>query len=277
MGIKEYNPTSPGIRQMTGLDFSELTRRTPEKSLVERRLRTGGRNNTGRITAKYRGGGAKQAYRLVDFKRDKDGVPGKVASVEYDPNRSAHIALISYLDGEKRYILAPLQLKVGDDVLSGEKADIRPGNALPLNAIPVGTLIHCIELKAKAGGKLVRAAGQSAQLIGKEKGYAHVRLPSGEVRKVWLACRATIGQVGNVSHENVVIGKAGRTRHMGRLPVVRGTAMNPVDHPHGGGEGRTKGGRHPVSWKGFPNKGKKTRRNRRTTRYILKTRKGRNI
>lgn len=274
MGIKEYKPTSPAIRQMTGLDFAELTTRVPERSLLERKLRSGGRNNTGRVTAKYRGGGAKRCYRRVDFKRDKEGVAGKVAAIEYDPNRSAHLARVVYGDGEKRYILAPADLRVGDTVTAGPAAEIRPGNALPLNGIPVGTTIHCIELKPKAGGKLVRAAGQAAQLISKEEGYAHVRLPSGEVRKIWGVCQATVGQVGNLSHENVVIGKAGRMRHMGWRPVVRGTAMNPVDHPHGGGEGRTKGGRHPVSWKGLPNKGKKTRSNRRTDRYILKRRKG---
>lgn len=274
MGIKEYNPTSPAIRQMTRLDFSELTRGHGEKSLLERKLRSGGRNNTGRITARYRGGGAKRFYRRIDFKRDKEGVPGKVTSIEYDPNRSAHVALVTYQDGEKRYILAPVGLKVGDPILSAAKADIQTGNALPLNAIPVGTAIHCIELKPKAGGKLVRSAGQAAQLLGKEEGYVQVRLPSGEVRKIWGQCMATVGQVGNLSHENVVIGKAGRMRHMGWRPVVRGTAMNPVDHPHGGGEGRTKGGRHPVSWRGLPNKGKKTRWNRRTDRYILKRRKG---
>lgn len=272
MGIREFSPTSPGIRQMTRLDFSELTRRHPEKSLLERGLRHGGRNNTGQMTLRFRGGGTKQAYRLIDFKRDKAEVVGKVIAIEYDPNRTAFIALIQYRDGEKRYILAPLGLKLDDEVVTSEKAEIRPGNCLPLRAVPVGTQIHCIELKPRAGGKLVRSAGMSAQLIGKEEGYGHVRLPSGEVRKILLACQATVGQVGNLAHENVVVGKAGRTRYRGFRPHVRGTAMNPVDHPHGGGEGRTKGGRHPVSPQGLLAKGKKTRNNPRTDAVILKSR-----
>lgn len=273
MGVKEFNPTSPGVRQMTMLDFSELTKKAPEKSLIERRLRTGGRNNTGRITSRFRGGGAKRAYRLIDFKRDKEGVPGKVMAIEYDPNRNAFIALICYRDGEKRYLLAPVDLHVGDEVISSATAEIRPGNCLPLQAVPVGALIHNLELKPNRGGQLVRSAGMSAQLIGKEEGYAQVRLPSGEIRKILLTCRATIGQVGNLAHENIVVGKAGRTRYKGRRPHVRGTAMNPVDHPHGGGEGRTKGGRHPVSPWGQLAKGKKTRNRPATDKYILTRRK----
>lgn len=275
MGIKEFNPTSPGIRQMTVLDFAEVSKKRPEKSLVERLLRHGGRNNTGRMTLRFRGGRVKRAYRQIDFKRTKLDIPARVVGIEYDPNRSAFIALLQYNDGEKGYILAPLGLKAGDEVLNSDRADIRPGNCLSLQAIPVGTLIHCLELKPKAGGKLVRSAGMAAQLVGKEEGYAHIRLPSGEVRKVLLMCKATIGQVGNLAHENVVIGKAGRVRYRGFRPHVRGTAMNPVDHPHGGGEGRTKGGRHPVSPEGLLAKGKKTRNNFRTNQYILKSRKAR--
>lgn len=273
MGIKAYNPVTPGTRQMTVADFSELTKKSPEKSLLDRRLRTGGRNNTGRMTLRFRGGGTKRFYRLIDFKRDKEGIAAKVQTIEYDPNRSAYIALVQYADGEKRYILAPLGLKVGDPVIASEQAEIRPGNCLSLGAIPVGAELHNIELKPGRGGKLVRAAGMTAQLIGKEEAYAHVRLPSGEIRKILLQCRATIGQVGNLSHENIVVGKAGRTRYAGFRPHVRGTAMNPVDHPHGGGEGRTKGGRHPVSPEGLLAKGKKTRNNPRTDSYILKRRK----
>ncbi len=273
MAVKEYNPTSPGVRQKTVLDFSELTKKAREKSLTERRLRTGGRNNTGRITSRFRGGGTRRAYRLIDFKRDKIDVPGRVLALEYDPNRSAFIALVQYADGERRYMLAPVDLKVGDAVLSADSAEIRPGNCLSLQAVPVGALIHNIELKPSAGGQLVRSAGMSAQLIGKEEGYAQVRLPSGEIRKILLTCKATIGQVGNLSHENIVVGKAGRTRYKGRLPHVRGTAMNPVDHPHGGGEGRTKGGRHPVSPWGQLAKGKKTRNRPLTDKYILTRRK----
>lgn len=273
MGVKSFNPTSAAIRQMTILDFSDLTKKRPEKKLTERTWRTGGRNNTGRITSRYRSRGAKRLYRQIDFRRDKEGVPGKVAALEYDPNRSANIALVHYRDGEKRYILAPLDLKIGQEVMSSSTADIQAGNCLPLTNIPVGATIHNIELKPKAGGKLVRSAGMGAQLVGKEEPYAHIRLPSGEVRKIFLMCRATIGQVGNLDHENIVIGKAGRMRHMGWSPHVRGTAMNPVDHPHGGGEGRTKGGRHPVTPWGFSTKGKKTRNNARTDKYIMKDRR----
>ncbi len=272
MAMKSFNPTSPGVRQMTILDFKEITKKDPEKSLVERRYSTGGRNNTGRVTSRFRGP-LKRLYRIIDFKRDKVDVAGKVVAIEYDPNRSANIALIQYADGEKRYILAPIGLKVGATVLTAENADINPGNCMSLANVPVGSEIHNIELKPGAGGKLVRSAGMVAQLVGKESPYAIVRLPSGEIRKILMACRATIGQVGNTDHENIVWGKAGRVRHMGWRPHVRGTAMNPVDHPHGGGEGRTKGGRHPVTPWGFPTKGKKTRRNRRTEKYILKDRR----
>ncbi|OGQ03999.1 MAG: 50S ribosomal protein L2 [Deltaproteobacteria bacterium RIFCSPLOWO2_01_44_7] len=273
MGVKSFNPTSPGVRQMTISDFAEITKSTPEKSLTERHFKTGGRNNMGRITSRYRGGGEKRLYRLIDFKRDKEGVPGKVVSVEYDPNRSGNIALIHYVDGEKRYILAPLGLQVGQEVMSSDNADIKPGNCLPLANIPVGSEIHNIEIKPKAGGKLVRAAGMVSQLVGKEAPYVQIRLPSGEIRKFLMTCKATIGQVGNLDHENIVIGKAGRMRRQGWKSHVRGTAMNPVDHPHGGGEGRTKGGRHPVTPWGFPTKGKKTRNNARTDKYILKDRR----
>ncbi|MDZ4224835.1 MAG: 50S ribosomal protein L2 [bacterium] len=272
MAMKSFNPTSPGVRQKTVLGFEEITKSKPEKSLVERRYSTGGRNNTGRITSRFRGS-LKRLYRLVDFKRDKVDVPGKVVAIEYDPNRSANIALIHYTDGEKRYILAPVGLKVGAQVITAEAADINPGNCMTLAAVPVGSEIHNIELKPGAGGKMVRSAGMVAQLVGKEHPYALVRLPSGEIRKILSACKATIGQVGNTDHENIVWGKAGRIRHMGWRPHVRGTAMNPVDHPHGGGEGRTKGGRHPVTPWGFPTKGKKTRNNARTDKYITKDRR----
>lgn len=273
MGIKEFRPTSPGVRQLRLNTYEEVTAARPLKGLLEPRLRRGGRNNTGRITSDHRGGGAKRCYRLIDFRRDKEGVPGKVISIEYDPNRSANIARIHYADGEKKYILSPVGLKVGDEVMSADNAEIRPGNCLRLAKVPVGAMIHNIELKPLAGGKLVRAAGMAAQLVGKEEPYAHIRLPSGEVRLVSLACRASIGQVGNLSHENIRIGKAGRNRHRGWRPHVRGTAMNPVDHPHGGGEGRNKGGRHPVTPWGFSTKGKKTRNNPRTDFYIMRDRR----
>ncbi|MDO8526197.1 MAG: 50S ribosomal protein L2 [Deltaproteobacteria bacterium] len=273
MGVKSFNPTSPGVRQMTILDFSDLTKKRPEKALTEIYRRTGGRNNTGRITSRFRGAGAKRLYRLIDFKRDKEDIAGKVVSIEYDPNRTANIALVQYVDGDKRYILAPVGLRIGREIVASKKADILPGNCLPLANIPVGTELHNIEFKPGAGGKMVRSAGMVAQLIGKEETYASVRLPSGEIRKILLACRATVGQVGNTDHENVVIGKAGRNFHMGWKPHNRGTAMNPVDHPHGGGEGRTKGGRHPVTPWGFPTKGKKTRNNKRTNRFIMKDRR----
>jgi large subunit ribosomal protein L2 len=272
--VKAYKPTSPGIRQKTVVDYGELTRKEPEKQLVRPLKKHAGRNFQGRITVRHRGGGTKRFYRLIDFRRDKDGVPGRVAALEYDPNRSAHIALIHYVDGEKRYILAPHGLVVGDRIESGEKADIRVGNALPLRNIPVGTVIHNIELKPGKGGQLARSAGSSAQLMAKEGDYAHIRLPSGEVRLVHLDCKATIGQVGNVDHENVVIGKAGRKRWLGIRPTVRGVVMNPVDHPHGGGEGKAPIGRHPVTPWGKPALGVKTRKkNKPSDKMIVKRRK----
>lgn len=273
MGIKRVKPTSAGRRFQTFPDFEEITTSHPEKSLIKIAKSSGGRNNNGRITTRWRGGGHKRYYRIIDFKRDKDGVPAKVASVEYDPNRSARIALLNYRDGEKRYILAPVNLQVGDEIMSGPDADIKPGNALPLANIPLGTHIHNIELRLGKGGQIVRSAGTYAQLMAKEDRYALVKLPSGEVRMVLLKCKATIGQIGNVMHENVSIGKAGRTRWLGRRPRVRGVAMNPVDHPMGGGEGRSSGGRHPCSPWGMPTKGYRTRKNKRTDRYIVKRRK----
>ena len=273
MPIRSYKPTSPGRRFQTVSTFEEITSTTPERSLLRPVTKTGGRNNLGRITSRHRGGGHKRRYRVIDFKRLKDGVPAKVASIEYDPNRSARIALLHYADGEKSYILAPVGIGVGDTVMSGPKADIRPGNTLALQDIPLGMTIHNIELSPGRGGKLVRSAGVSAQLMAREGKYAQVRLASGEMRLVLTACRATIGQVGNADHENLSIGKAGRTRWLGRRPHVRGVAMNPVDHPHGGGEGKTSGGRHPVTPWGVPTKGYKTRRNKRTTQYIVRRRK----
>lgn len=275
MGIKKYRPTSPGRRFMSVSTFEEVTADKPEKSLLEPLKKRAGRNHQGKITTRHQGGGHKRQYRIIDFKRDKDGVPAKVATIEYDPNRSARIALLHYVDGEKRYILAVNGMKVGDTVVSGSKVDIRPGNALPLIDIPVGTVIHNVELKAGRGGQLVRAAGASAQLMAKEKGYAQVRLVSGEVRLVRLECRATVGQVGNLDHENVNIGKAGRSRWLNRRPTVRGVVMNPVDHPHGGGEGRAPIGRKsPMSPWGKPTLGKKTRKkNSPTDKYIVRSRK----
>lgn len=274
MAIRKYNPTSPGVRHMSVSTFEEITKKEPEKSLVVTLKKSGGRNSSGRITVRHRGGGAKRKYRIIDFKRDKDGVPAKVASIEYDPNRSAHIALLHYLDGEKRYIIAPAGLKVGDMVESGENADIKVGNALPLRNIPVGTTIHNIELYPGRGGQLVRAAGNSAQIMAKEGKYAQVRLPSGEVRMILLSCKATIGQVGNVEHENITIGKAGRKRHMGFRPAVRGSAMNPSDHPHGGGEGKAPIGRPtPVTPWGKPTLGYKTRKkNKESDKFIIRRR-----
>jgi len=261
MGIKVYKPTSPGRRNMSVLTFEEITKKEPEKSLLVPLKKHSGRNNEGRITVRHRGGGVKRKYRIIDFNRDKDNVPAKVAAIEYDPNRTANIALLHYKDGEKRYILAPVGLKVGDIVMSGENVDIKVGNALPLRNIPVGTVIHNIELYPGRGGQLVRAAGGAAQLMAKEGDYAHVRLPSGEIRMIHLDCRATIGQVGNLDHENVSIGKAGRKRHMGIRPTVRGSAMNPADHPHGGGEGKAPVGRPaPVTPWGKPTLGYKTRK-----------------
>ncbi len=274
MAVKKYKPTSPARRFMTVPDFSELTKKGPEKSLVTTLGNTGGRNVNGRITVRHRGGGDKRKYRIIDFKRDKDGIPAKVASLEYDPNRSANIALLNYADGEKRYIIAPLGLKVGDVVESGPSADIKVGNALPLKNIPEGTEIHNIELYAGRGGQLVRAAGNSAQLMAKEGKYAQIKLPSGEVRMVRIECRATIGQVGNIENEIVSVGKAGRKRHMGIRPTVRGSAMNPNDHPHGGGEGKAPIGRKsPVTPWGKPTLGYKTRKkNKASDKYIIKRR-----
>ena len=272
MGVKQYKPTSPGRRFQSVSTFEEVTKTRPERSLLEPAKRTGGRNNKGRITVRHHGGGAKKRYRIIDFKRNKFDVPAKVAGIEYDPNRSARIALLHYLDGEKRYILAPAGLKVGDKVEAGENADIKPGNALPLNKIPLGTLIHNIELKIGKGGQMVRSAGGYAQLMAKEGDYAQVRLPSGEVRMVHLRCYATIGQIGNLDHENIRLGKAGRSRYLGRRPHVRGVAMNPVDHPLGGGEGKSAGGRHPVTPWGVPTKGYRTRKNKSTGKYIVRRR-----
>jgi len=274
MGIKKLTPTSPSRRYQTYLTRDELTPGAePERSLLEPKKRISGRNNDGHITVRRRGGGHKRHYRIVDFKRDKAGIPGRVTQIEYDPNRSAHIALITYLDGEKRYIIAPAGLEVGKTVMSGPEADILPGNALPIRNIPLGTQIHNIELRPGKGGQLVRSAGGFAQLVAKEGAYAQVRMPSGEVRRVPVVCMATVGQVGNVEHENVSYGKAGRSRWHGLRPAVRGVAMNPVDHPHGGGEGKTSGGRHPVTPWGQPTRGYKTRKTKRTTKMIVRDRR----
>ncbi len=272
MAIKTYKPTSPGRRFQTCSDFEEITASKPEKSLLRPLKKSGGRNVNGRMTSRHIGGGHKRRYRLVDFRRDKIDIPARVASIEYDPNRSARIALLNYVDGEKRYIIAPDKIVVGDVVVSGEKADIKPGNAIPLKNIPLGTLIHNVELKIGRGGQIIRSAGTYGQLMAKEGGYAQVRLPSGEVRKIILACKATIGQIGNIEHENISIGKAGRTRWLGKRPKVRGVAMNPVDHPMGGGEGKSSGGRHPCTPWGVPTKGHKTRTNKSTDKYIVKRR-----
>lgn len=275
MGIKKFRPTSPGVRQMTVSTFEEITKTEPEKSLTVSLSKNSGRNAHGRITVRHRGGGAKRKYRIIDFKRTKDGIPGKVASIEYDPNRTANIALINYADGEKRYILAPQGLKVGDVIESGVNADIRVGNALPLKNIPVGSTVHNIELKAGKGGQLARSAGNSAQLMAKEGNYAQLRLPSGEFRLIRIECRATLGQVGNSDHELIKVGKAGRSRHLGFRPTVRGSVMNPCDHPHGGGEGRTGIGRpSPVTPWGKPALGFKTRKkNKKSDKYIVRGRK----
>ena len=275
MGIKKYKPTSPGLRGMTVSTFEEITKKTPEKSLTTSLKKNAGRNNRGTITVRHQGGGARRRYRIIDFKRNKDGIPAKVASIEYDPNRTANIALLVYADGEKRYIIAPEGINVGDQIFSGADADIKPGNALPLANIPVGTIIHCIELKAGKGAQLCRAAGGYAQLMAKEDKYAQVRLPSGEVRKVRMECRATIGEIGNIEHGNINLGKAGRKRHMGIRPTVRGSVMNPNDHPHGGGEGKAPVGRPgPVTPWGKPALGYKTRKkNKASNQYIVKTRK----
>ncbi len=274
MGIKKVKPTSAGRRFQTYLTFEEITKVEPEKSLVEPLKKKGGRNNQGRITAWHRGGGHKRLYRIIDFKRDKEGIPAKVASIEYDPNRSANIALLHYADGEKRYIIAPLGLKVGDQVITSDEADIKPGNCLRLKAIPVGTIVHNVELQPGKGGQLGRAAGAAIQLMAKEGRYAVLKLPSGEMRMVLLECKATIGQVGNIDHINVSIGKAGRNRWLGWRPHVRGVAMNPIDHPMGGGEGKTSGGRHPCTPWGVPTKGYKTRKpNKPSDRFIIRRRK----
>ena len=259
MPIRRYKPTSPGHRFMSVSTFEEITKTEPEKSLVEPLKKSGGRNHYGRITRRHQGGGHKRRYRIIDFKRTKDAIPAKVASIEYDPNRSARIALLHYADGEKRYILAPARLQVGATVESGPEADIKPGNALPLRNIPTGTIVHNVELQPGRGGQMARSAGSGIQLVAKDEPYAVLRLPSGEMRRVPLTCRATVGQVGNLDHENITIGKAGRSRWKGKRPTVRGSAMNPVDHPHGGGEGKSKGGRHPVTPWGVPTLGKRTR------------------
>lgn len=274
MAIKKYNPTTPGLRGMTVSTFEEITCDTPEKSLTVTLKKHAGRNVRGKITVRHRGGGYRPKYRIIDFKRDKDGVPGTVATIEYDPNRTANIALINYADGEKRYIIAPNKLNVGDVIESGAEADIKVGNALPLANIPVGTIIHNVELKAGKGGQMVRSAGNGAQLMAKEGAFAQVRLPSGEVRKVHIGCRATVGEVGNLDHQNIQIGKAGRKRHMGIRPTVRGSVMNPNDHPHGGGEGRAPIGRKgPVTPWGKPALGYKTRKkNKESNKYIVKRR-----
>ena len=275
MAIKKVKPVSPGRRFQEYSTFEEITRTTPEKRLLKVLKKSGGRNVNGRITMRHRGGGHKRHLRIIDFKRDKIGIPATVASIEYDPNRSARIALLNYVDGEKRYILAPLKLEVGSSVMSGPKVDIKPGNTLPLRNIPLGTDIHNIELRVGRGGQIVRSAGTHAQLMAKEGRYALVKLPSGELRMVLIDCNATVGQLGNVSHENIALGKAGRRRWLGRRPKVRGVAMNPVDHPMGGGEGRSSGGRHPCTPWGKPTKGYRTRKNRKTDRYIVTKRKGR--
>lgn len=272
MGIKKLKPVTPGQRFRTVSDFSELTASTPEKSLLEPLTKSGGRNNHGRITVRRRGGGHKRRYRRIDFRRDKHGVPARVATIEYDPNRSARIALLSYADGDKRYILWPSGLKVNDTVVAGPEAGFDVGNSLPLHRIPLGTLVHNVELQIGRGGQIVRSAGSFAQVLAKEGDYVTLRLPSAEVRMVHKNCYATIGEVGNSEHENIVLGKAGKTRWLGRRPKVRGVAMNPVDHPHGGGEGKTSGGRHPVSPWGMPTKGFKTRRKKPSDAFIVRRR-----
>jgi len=275
MGIKKYSPRTPGLRFKTGSTFEDLTEgKKPEKALTRGLKRSSGRNSTGRIMMRHRGGGHKRKYRLIDFKRDKDGIPGVVKAIEYDPNRSASIALIQYPDGDKRYILAPLYLEVGTKISSGPGCEILVGNCLPISGIPLGTIIHNIEMKPGKGGQIARTAGAGAQLVAKEGDYAHVKLPSGEVRLISVRCRATIGQIGNIDHENIKLGKAGRKRWLGRRPHTRGVAMNPVDHPLGGGEGKSAGGRHPCSPWGMPTKGFKTRKKSKpSSKYIVKKRK----
>jgi large subunit ribosomal protein L2 len=272
MAIKTMKPTTPARRYQTYSTFEEITSTEPEKSLTKPVKKTGGRNNAGRMTSRHRGGGHKRKYRVVDFRREKTDIPAKVKTIEYDPNRSARIALVSYADGEKRYIVAPVDLKVGDPVITSASADIKPGNTMPMRNVPLGSLIHNIELRPGKGAQMVRSAGTYAQLMAKEGAYAQVRLPSGEVRKVHIECKATIGQVGNVTHEGISVGKAGRTRWAGKRPKVRGVAMNPIDHPMGGGEGKTSGGRHPCTPWGVPTKGYKTRKNKTTDKYIIKKR-----
>jgi large subunit ribosomal protein L2 len=273
MGIRQFKPTSPGRRFFGVSDFADITTDQPLKKLLEPQHSTGGRNHYGRITSRFRGGGHKQRYRVIDFRRNKIGVPAKVAEIEYDPNRTARIALLHYADGEKLYILAPDGLKQGDQIISSKHADIQPGNCLPVGEIPAGTMIHNVELKMGRGGQLVRSAGSAAQLMAKDGDYAQIKLPSGEVRKIHVRCRATVGQVSNLEHQNISLGKAGRTRWLGRRPHNRGVTMNPVDHPMGGGEGRTSGGRHPCSPWGQLAKGLKTRNNKRTDVMIVKSRK----
>jgi large subunit ribosomal protein L2 len=272
MGIKKFKPTTPSLRYRTVSDFDGITRKGPEKSLTEPLQKTGGRNNRGRVTCRHQGGGHKQLYRRIDFKRNKIGIPSKVAAIEYDPNRSSRIALLHYVDGEKRYILAPNGLNVGDQVVAGPEADIRPGNALPLEKIPLGSMVHNIELTHGKGGQMVRSAGGYAQIMAKDGNYVQLRLPSGEMRRVRKECFATVGQVGNLDHENIVSGKAGRSRWLGIRPTVRGVAMNPIDHPHGGGEGKSSGGRHPVTPWGMPTKGYKTRKKKPSDKYIVRRR-----
>lgn len=274
MGIKKFKPTSPGRRSASTSDFSEITKSEPEKALVVPLTKSGGRNNLGRKTARHRGGGAKRKYRIIDFKRDKDGVPATVAGIEYDPNRSARVALLHYADGEKRYILCPSDLMVGDKVMSGDGVEIKAGNAMKIGKIPVGTMVHAVELKPGTGAKLARSAGLGAQIMAREGNYVHLKLPSGEVRKVLAGCRATIGVIGNPEHELITLGKAGASRHRGVRPQTRGSAMNPVDHPHGGGEGKSKGGRHPVTPWGKPALGYRTRKkNKQSDKLILRRRK----
>jgi len=273
MGIKSYNPTTSSLRHRTGLTYEELTTREPYKPLLEPLKKSGGRNSRGRISVRHRGGGHKRAYRIIDFKRDKIDVPGEVETIEYDPNRSGFISLIKYKDGERRYILTTQNMNVGQTIVSSNRqVDILPGNSMPLRFIPMGTVVHNIELKKGKGGQIAKAAGAGAQILAKEGDYAQIRMPSSEIRRCHLECRATVGEVSNPDHQNISIGKAGRKRWMGRRPHVRGTAMNPVDHPHGGGEGKAKGGRHPVSPTGIPTKGYRTRRNKRTQQFIVRRR-----
>jgi large subunit ribosomal protein L2 len=273
MGVKTYRPTTSSLRHRTGLTYEELTTSEPYKPLVEPLRKSGGRDSRGRISIRFRGGGHKRSYRIIDFKRDKIDIPGEVETIEYDPNRSAFISLIKYRDGERRYILTPYKLEVGQIIVSADKqVDILPGNAMPLRFIPLGTVVHNLELKKGKGGQIAKAAGTSAQVLAKEGSYAQIRMPSSEIRKIHLDCRATVGEVSNPDHQNVSIGKAGRTRWKGRRPHVRGTAMNPIDHPHGGGEGKAKGGRNPVSPTGQPTKGFKTRKNKRTQKFIVRRR-----